>query len=200
MRRQARILTGVLMCLLTAVPSVRGSFVTINPETGWSGYFHWTNGPGPLDGIQTSPYQQDQYGHHLDPFTTGPGDWAWSLTLPVEGVMTFIKTQDPYYPPGDTWALFVDGSLVPWTSTYYDVEGYYHGDYSNLALPAGTHLLTLNIIQICFPGVPAGAGRIEFSPAAVAVPVPGAVLLGAIGVSMVGWLGRRRIGKKQTRS
>jgi hypothetical protein len=192
MRTKAIIKGYIAISLLSAIPCARGSLVTIDPDTGWSGYFHWTNGPGHLDGIQTGPYMQDQYGHHLDPFTTGLGDWGWSITLPADSVMTFIKSQDPYFPPGDKWALYLDGVLVPWTSAYTDSGTYFHGDYSDLALSAGTHTFTLDITKICYAGVPTGAGSIQFSPTAI-VPVPGAVLLGATGISMVGWLGRRRL-------
>jgi hypothetical protein len=149
-----------------------------------------------LDGIQTSEYRQDIYGHHLDPFTTGPGDWAWSITLPTDGVMAYIKTYDPYYPAGDKWALYVDGTLVPWTSSYTLGGGYFHGDYSDLTLSAGTHVVTLGVTEVCYASVPTGAGYAQFAPMARVVPAPGAILLGAIGVSLVGWLGRRRYARK----
>jgi hypothetical protein len=42
----------LLVWLLTAISSAQGSPILIDPGMGWSGYFHWTNGPGPLDGIQ----------------------------------------------------------------------------------------------------------------------------------------------------
>jgi hypothetical protein len=171
--------------------------ISIDPFAGWNGYFHWTNGPGSLDGIQTSEYRQDIYGHHLDPFTIGPGDWEWSITLPADGVMTFIKSKDPYNPPGDKWALRVDGALVPWTNVYTTtgaggLSGYFHGDHSDLALLAGTHTFTLDITEVCYTSVPTGAGSIQFSPMAAMVPVPGAVLLGAIGLGVAGWRLKRR--------
>jgi hypothetical protein len=187
----------IAISLLMVIPCARGGSVTIDPDTGWSGYFHWTNGPGPLDGISTKEYV---YGHMSE---WELGNTEWSIALPTSSVMTFIKSQDPYYPPGDKWALYVDAVLVPWTSVYTGtgpdlygkpgLGGYFHGDYSDLALSAGTHTLTLEITQICEPGVPSGAGSIQFSAAAMVVPVPGAVLLGAIGISMVGCLGRRRL-------
>ena len=207
MRMKKSIKLYIVLSLLTALPSARGDIVTINPATGWSGYFHWSNGVGSLDGIQTNA---------LPPFPTGSAPWEWSITLPAAGVMTSIKSHDPYYPPGDQWDLYVDGSLVPWTSIYTgtgpkddahnnytgtwsdpggqnSTSGYFYADYSNLALSAGTHILTLEITAIPPINIHIGEGAIDFSATAVAVPVPGAVVLGLIGLGMAGWLHKHQV-------
>ncbi len=214
MRMNNSIKVYMALSLLAALPSARGDIVTINPATGWSGYFHWSNGVGSLDGIQTNAYVVSG-GVPVPPFTTGPGEWKWSITLPAAGVMTSINSHDPYYPPGDQWDLYVDGSLVPWTSIYTgtgpkddahnnytgtwsdpggqnSTSGYFFADYSNLALSAGTHILALEITAIPPINIHIGEGAIEFSAAAVALPVPGAVVLGLIGLGMAGWLHKRR--------
>ncbi|UCE98834.1 MAG: PEP-CTERM sorting domain-containing protein [Planctomycetota bacterium] len=152
--------------------------VTIDPDSGWSGYFWWWDGLGQIDDIGTS----------------SSGETKWSITLPIAGWMTLATAYDLAI-PGDEFALYVDGGLIPWTTEYNDGSGFYHGEYDDLFLSAGTHSITLYTTELALQstGEPymQGGARAEFS-SVQPIPAPGAILLGGIGVGLVGWLRRRR--------
>jgi hypothetical protein len=151
--------------------------VPIDPTTGWTGYFAWNDGLGPMDDISPVEFDYDWL------------DKEWVLTLPMPGTMTFLTAYDDYV-PGDEFALYVDGGLVSWTAEYVDGGGFYHGECSDLAFSAGAHTIYFSLTALA-PGHASGAAHAEFSSVNL-IPAPGAVLLGGIGVSLVGWLRRRR--------
>lgn len=175
--RKLIIICAMFSLLLAITPADATASVTIDPAAGWTGYFAWNDGLGQIDDIS---------------LVGAPFDWTetdWSITLPEPGYMAFVTAYDGYV-VGDEFALYVDGALTPWTSEYNDLSGFYHGEYDNLALSAGTHFITLHVTALA-PNFIEGAGMVEFSPVS-AIPAPGAILLGSIGVSIVGWLRKRR--------
>lgn len=182
-----RVRARALAILLIAVPAVWGTPVIIDPDAGWSGYFVWKQGVGPIAGISTAEFNYYQQESWI------LGDTEWSITLPTAGVMPLIRTADGYYPPGDELALRVDGVVLPWTISYDDAGGYFHAEYHNLALSAGVHTLTFDVTVICGPRILMGSGPAYFSPVGPsAIPAPAAMVLASLGLGCVARLRRHQ--------
>ncbi len=93
-----------------------------------------------------------------------PPDWTWNITAPAGG------KQLPNQPPGTLgWV----GTVNYFAGTDIPVGG--SGSF-------GLVVSFLGSVQFCTEQVPTG----------VPVPVPGAVLLGAIGLSVAGWRLKRK--------
>lgn len=140
--------------------------VVIDPTSGWSGEFAWFGGIGPI-GFITTPNEDEWWSSD------------WSITTSSDCVMPLVTAFDAYA-VGDEFAFYFDNVLTGWTSTFHDGSGFFHGQYDDLALTAGTHTFTF-FVTATAPGSFEGSAKADFSAATpVAVPEPSSMfLLGA---------------------
>jgi hypothetical protein len=151
---------AALACL--GMVSAHAANIVIDPVTGTSDYFEWSNG-------------------------VGAADTTFSITL---GQASSFNVQvDDRFIPGDEFALRLDGALMPWSSSGY-VGSYFQGIVNGVALTAGSHVFSFDV-TVAAPGYLAGAGFASFSPVS-AVPEPETAALLLAGLGVIGALQRRR--------
>ena len=138
---------------------------------GWQ-YFSWDNAPGSFN---------------LE------GPFTFTSTCNI-----LLKVTDAYL-DGDQFEVYDFGSLIGTTSTPTDSGAQIGSDADaasadarwssgSFLLATGSHSITMKTIAI--PTDHPGGGA--YLRADCAVPVPGAVVLGALGTGLVGWMRRRR--------
>ena len=147
--------------LLAAVLATPAAAAVVVPDSGPSQYFfEWTDGLGPIDGIESGTETQ------------------WSLMLTTESTVTFTATDD--LEPGDAFGLLLGGLSTPWMSE--GVSGdYFQGTYSAV-LNAGSYLFSLEVTHGA-EGFTSGGAYAAFDVVPTPVPLPagGLLLMGALG-------------------
>ena len=154
---QRKLLLGVVLAIAGGLTSAANAAnVVINPTTGLDSRaidqeFIWSDGLGPIDSIALV----------FDPY--------WELTVPTASHLGVLALDG--FSSGDAFELVVNGTVKPWTSSFFDGSGFFHGEYSDLTVSAGTTLFTLNVTALA-PGFTEGGAWLNFSPATPITSVP----------------------------
>lgn len=160
--KTSHILPALALALLTTF-SANAAVTPIDPSTGLTTTFNWSNGIAAAD----------------DTFTI-------SLDAPA----SFGVTVSDAFVAGDEFALQLDGESIAWSSVA-TVGGYFTGYANNLLLGAGSHVFSL-LVTVGAPGFTDGTGNISFTPLASAVPEPETAAMLLAGLGLIGVMSRRK--------
>lgn len=160
-----KLLFGILAALSLSTPAVAAE-VIIDPNTGGSGSFGWTNGLGQIDRIDG---------------VTDTDNMFFSVTANAgDTIDAFL--QDCCV-PGDQFALYLNGSMVT-PSMVASPGGTYNYTYQGISLAAGVNLFTVNLTALATGYIDGGASY-RFSEVTGAVPEPATwamLILGFLGI------------------
>lgn len=106
----------------------------------------------------------------------GTYDPIYELTVTEDSTVDALALDG--FIAGDVFALWADGALVPWTTSFFDMGGFFHGELDDYALSTGTHEFTIEVTS----GLSSGGAWLNFSPTSPAVPEPGTLALLGLGL------------------
>jgi hypothetical protein len=160
-----------VLALLAAGPA---QALVIDPTTGGSGSFFWTDGVGDSVSFGIIPTGND----------------TLEITLAQDSTFSLFAVTDCCI-VGDSFSLVVDGVQTNWSSFGPDGDGgLFEARRSDLFLSAGTHTIDLTVATAA-PGFNTGSG---FWSMSAAIPEPSSALLACAGaLALRGFFRRRRL-------
>jgi hypothetical protein len=147
--------------------------LVVDPATGGSGAFFWTDGVGDSVSFGDIPN----------------GDDTLEIILAEDSTVSLFAVTDCCI-VGDSFSLVVDGVETSWSNFGFDGDkGLFEAQRSNLFLAAGSHTIDLTVATGA-PGFNTGVG---FWSMSAAIPEPSSALLACVGaLALRGPFRRRR--------
>ena len=122
--------------LLASAATVRAGGGVVIPSTGLDSVgidqrFVW-EGIGLIDSL-TGPGAD--FGNPLDPY--------WEVSVGQASALDLLALDG--FIAGDSFELYVNSILTPWSSEFFDGSGYFHGEMDDLVVGAGTTQFTIGV-------------------------------------------------------